>query len=111
METHTLAAYTIPNILYNHTNRMSRTFVQNNPIPPDQKAYTTQHQLEKCALAKPLRKPEFTALTTPACRDKIATRPGSVPSAIHADVVELVDSLDLGSNAQACRFESCHPHQ
>ena len=29
----------------------------------------------------------------------------------HADVVELVDSLDLGSNAQACRFESCHPHQ
>ena len=30
---------------------------------------------------------------------------------IYADVVELVDSLDLGSNAQACRFESCHPHQ
>ena len=29
----------------------------------------------------------------------------------HADVVELVDSLDLGSNARACRFESCHPHQ
>ena len=29
----------------------------------------------------------------------------------YADVVELVDSLDLGSNAQACRFESCHPHQ
>ena len=29
----------------------------------------------------------------------------------NADVVELVDSLDLGSNAQACRFESCHPHQ
>ena len=28
-----------------------------------------------------------------------------------ADVVELVDSLDLGSNARACRFESCHPHQ
>ena len=28
----------------------------------------------------------------------------------HADVVELVDSLDLGSNARACRFESCHPH-
>ena len=23
----------------------------------------------------------------------------------------MVDSLDLGSNAQACRFESCHPHQ
>ena len=30
---------------------------------------------------------------------------------LHADVVELVDSLDLGSNARACRFESCHPHQ
>ena len=29
----------------------------------------------------------------------------------YAGVVELVDSLDLGSNAQACRFESCHPHQ
>ncbi len=29
----------------------------------------------------------------------------------YADVVELVDSLDLGSNARACRFESCHPHQ
>ena len=28
----------------------------------------------------------------------------------YADVVELVDSLDLGSNAQACRFETCHPH-
>ena len=26
-------------------------------------------------------------------------------------VVELVDSLDLGSNARACRFESCRPHQ
>ena len=23
----------------------------------------------------------------------------------------MVDSLDLGSNARACRFESCHPHQ
>ena len=32
-------------------------------------------------------------------------------SEVYADVVELVDSLDLGSNAQACRFESCHPHQ
>ena len=30
---------------------------------------------------------------------------------LSADVVELVDSLDLGSNARACRFESCHPHQ
>ena len=29
----------------------------------------------------------------------------------YAGVVELVDSLDLGSNARACRFESCHPHQ
>ena len=28
-----------------------------------------------------------------------------------AGVVELVDSLDLGSNAKACRFESCRPHQ
>ena len=28
----------------------------------------------------------------------------------YAGVVELVDSLDLGSNARACRFESCHPH-
>ena len=28
-----------------------------------------------------------------------------------AGVVELVDSLDLGSNARACRFESCCPHQ
>ena len=38
------------------------------------------------------------------CRsDKIAGQ--------YADVVELVDSLDLGSNARACRFESCHPHQ
>ena len=29
---------------------------------------------------------------------------------IYAGVVELVDSLDLGSNAWACRFESCRPH-
>ena len=28
----------------------------------------------------------------------------------YAGVVELVDSLDLGSNARACRFESCRPH-
>ena len=35
----------------------------------------------------------------------------SIPIKIeYADVVELVDSLDLGSNAKACRFESCHPH-
>ena len=28
----------------------------------------------------------------------------------YAGMVELVDSLDLGSNAKACRFESCCPH-
>ena len=26
-------------------------------------------------------------------------------------MVELVDSVDLGSTAKACRFESCCPHQ
>ena len=26
-------------------------------------------------------------------------------------MVELADTLDLGSNAQACRFKSCYPHQ
>ena len=26
-------------------------------------------------------------------------------------MVELVDSVDLGSTARACRFESCCPHQ
>ena len=26
-------------------------------------------------------------------------------------MVELVDSVDLGSSAKACRFESCRPHQ
>ena len=26
-------------------------------------------------------------------------------------MVELVDSVDLGSSAKACRFESCCPHQ
>ena len=41
-------------------------------------------------------------LTLGGCRDRM------IPN---ADVVELVDSLDLGSNARACRFESCHPHQ
>ena len=25
--------------------------------------------------------------------------------------MELVDSVDLGSSAKACRFESCRPHQ
>ena len=29
----------------------------------------------------------------------------------YAGVVELVDSVDLGSSAKACRFESCRPHQ
>ena len=29
----------------------------------------------------------------------------------NAGVVELVDSVDLGSSAKACRFESCRPHQ
>ena len=29
----------------------------------------------------------------------------------YAGVVELVDSVDLGSTARACRFESCCPHQ
>ena len=28
----------------------------------------------------------------------------------YAGVVELVDSVDLGSSAKACRFESCRPH-
>ena len=28
----------------------------------------------------------------------------------HADVVKLADTLDLGSSAYACRFESCRPH-
>ena len=37
--------------------------------------------------------------------------PPRVKIEVYADVVELVDSLDLGSNARACRFESCHPHQ
>ena len=44
----------------------------------------------------------FSALTEKREHDKMFP---------HADVVELVDSLDLGSNARACRFESCHPHQ
>lgn len=28
----------------------------------------------------------------------------------NADVVKLADTLDLGSSASACRFDSCHPH-
>ena len=27
-----------------------------------------------------------------------------------ADMVELADTPDLGSGAQACRFKSCYPH-
>ena len=59
-------------------------------------------------------------LTMTMHRDKIPTHTGMVEYADvvelsvereYADVVELVDSLDLGSNARACRFESCHPHQ
>ncbi len=44
----------------------------------------------------------FSALTEKWEHDKIFP---------HADVGELVVSLVLGSNARACRFESCHPHQ
>ena len=46
-----------------------------------------------------------------------AFRSASVPSPCknrgtkHAGMVELVDSVDLGSTANACRFESCCPHQ
>ena len=40
----------------------------------------------------------------------LTTKAGRARMISSADVVELVDSLDLGSNARACRFESCHPH-
>ena len=30
---------------------------------------------------------------------------------LYAGVVELADTIDLGSIAIACRFKSCHPHQ
>ena len=30
---------------------------------------------------------------------------------INAGMVELVDTLDLGSNERSYRFESCYPHQ
>ncbi len=30
---------------------------------------------------------------------------------LYAGVVELADTIDLGSIAFACRFKSCHPHQ
>ena len=44
------------------------------------------------------------------------TAPPRVPPRVkirgkNAGMVELVDSVDLGSTAQACRFESCCPHQ
>ena len=28
----------------------------------------------------------------------------------NADMVELADTMDLGSIAKACRFKSCYPH-
>ena len=31
-------------------------------------------------------------------------------SIIYADMVELADTLDLGSSARACGFESHYPH-
>ena len=30
---------------------------------------------------------------------------------IYAGVVELADTLDLGSNGQPCKFKSCRPYQ
>ena len=30
---------------------------------------------------------------------------------LYAGVVELADTLDLGSSGQPCRFKSCYPHQ
>ena len=30
---------------------------------------------------------------------------------IKADMVELADTMDLGSIGHPCRFESCYPHQ
>ena len=37
--------------------------------------------------------------------------PKAVYNILHADVVKLAYTLDLGSSAKACRFKSCHPHQ
>ena len=89
---HIGAAYTIPSIILSSDVQMSSLkelisrkfvyFTKNNPICP-------------------ITRPPF-SLTRPFVRDKIPPNAG---------VVELVDSLDLGSNARACRFESCHPHQ
>ena len=45
---------------------------------------------------------QFFPLTKKISRDKMSP---------HAGMVELVDSVDLGSTARACRFESCCPHQ
>ena len=33
------------------------------------------------------------------------------PSIISAGMVELADTMDLGSIGQPCRFKSCYPHQ
>ena len=30
---------------------------------------------------------------------------------VNADMAELVDASDLGSDVDSCRFESCYPHQ
>ena len=32
-------------------------------------------------------------------------------TSLYAGMVELADTLDLGSNAKACRFKSCYPYQ
>ena len=32
------------------------------------------------------------------------------PGAVSAGMVELADTMDLGSIGQPCRFESCYPH-
>ena len=36
---------------------------------------------------------------------------GKITGQQYADMVELVDTLDLGSNERSYRFESCYPHQ
>lgn len=33
------------------------------------------------------------------------------PGIISAGMVELADTMDLGSIGQPCRFKSCYPHQ
>ena len=39
------------------------------------------------------------------------TRSAKYFNLINAGVVELADTLDLGSNGQPCRFKSCRPYQ